>query len=193
MVEITEELKGNLEFMGIVRQTIRQSKLDRQAFEKAKSTLADVVKNEKEKQAAARKKRRSRVGRGAADGDDEAGDYEETTHEAIVVDLSGELHRGQVTFGTWVKQLCLDAITYMDPDFVDRKVFKTLPVEELRKVIEYATDIKFFGQELDRVAAIQKRPLFEIIAKLYHRLGSRIRYLNINMEDGSMGWVLSGA
>ncbi len=102
--------------------------------------------------------------------------------------LDGTLGHHQYIFGNWKNDLLTDLLAHIDPEAMDMMTLKAMPMETKKEGIECVTDIKMFGDEMDRIACTDKRTLLDSIKRVYEKLGRRLRYLTISVGDGTFAW-----
>ena len=145
--EINKDLDGHAELQIVVNACIAEYKANKEIADAAQSALGELVAATK----ASRK-------RGAED-------------EATAVDVEfflprGELRRGQTIFGKWNAKHLDIVLPYIEPS-IDVRCLKRMPLENKRQMVEMALEIKWFGDELGRVATTDRYTLCPKLKRVY--------------------------
>lgn len=173
---LLDDVGQDLELMLCVRHFVKEYKETLARGKEAGSSLGDMVAST----VAARKRRR--------DGsDDECEDAAEEEDEPDDVPF-GELKRHQFVFGKWNLRLIEQALRHIDPHCMTRSTLKMLTLEDKKQILEMVTEIKFFGDELDRVHDTDCQLLFPAMKRVYSALGDRCQFLVVDPNEQCVLW-----
>ena len=96
------------------------------------------------------------------------------------------LRRGNLCFASWYAKTLRDVLLYFDQQ-VDQALIMKMPHEGLQQLLEYWFDLRLKGNK-DRVRTPNKRELFTNMRRVYEHLGSRLRFVIVDRENGMPDW-----
>ena len=161
----------------IVRQTIKQYKEESQVAASAGVTIESMIA----RTVASRKRKTEEEVEDAADDVDD-----EDENDASF--LGGNFRRGQLCFNQWSRKTLNAALAAMDKTCMDKTVLKCLGNEAKKEALEFALEVRVFGDAVDRVGQAVRRDQFEAMKKVYVFLGSRFKHLEVDVEKGTIDW-----
>ena len=71
---------------------------------------------------------------------------------------------------------------------MDKVALRTLSSQAKKEALEFALEVRVFGDSLDRVGQMKRGDQFEAMKRVYDILGKRFRFLEVDMDKGTIDW-----